>query len=391
MVVRARKLLGSALGLVLAGSLLGGPAATAAEPDTGGSGSADLTSGSTFYDLALAPGAAPAGMPIQVQGYIGNGFSPRAGAAVTIYFDPAGTAPREVVTTVTTSSDGWFAKTVRPRSSGTYEILAEGGGEIVGPNTARFTRRSGSQPARSAVISGTRSGYTAQARVIVQDVVTRVEPQTVYLDAGILTPGYSGNIYAGPYMTNRRAEGRYGVGDFYGSKQEVWRTNYSAVRTYRMSAVHPAGLYNVKYSGPVAVYRDRWDADGDNVLQTVDVPMPNETVTTLRVRRASVTSISASSTSLTGSSRITLRGTVRKVQLITDNKAGLRRAPNTPVRLYFDPVGPRGAVYKKTVRTGSAGVYKTPVRTRVSGRWIAKYPGTRFQAPSERGVTITVK
>ena len=389
MVIGARKLLTSALGLALAGSLLGGPPATAA--DLAEVGEAELST-YTFSDLAIAPNTAPAGSPVQVHGYIGNGqSSPASGVPVTIYFDPSGTAPRAAVGTATTNDDGWFAETFRPSTSGTYDILAQGSGEIVGPNQATFTRRPAGQPSRSAVITGTRNGYTAKARVIVQDVVTRIEPQTVYLDAGILTPGFSGNVYSGPYMTNRRAEGQFGVGDFYGTRQDLWRTKYSAVRTYQMSAVHPAGLYDVHYTGPVAVYKDRWDADGDGVLQDVRVPMPNEVVTTVRVRRASSTTISASSTTFTGPKTITLRGAVRKVQLISNTKAGIRLSPNTPVKLYFDPAGSRGPVFKKTVRTGSDGIYTTRVGTSISGQWIAKYPGTDLQAPSERAVTITVR
>lgn len=63
----------------------------------------------------------------------------------------------------------------------------------------------------------------------------------------------------------------------------------------------------------------------------------------------------------------------------------------TPVKLYFDPAGSRGPVHKKTVRTNADGVYTTKVGTSISGRWIAKYPGTDLQAPSQRDVTITVR
>ncbi len=352
----------------------------------------------TWYDIAIAPNTAPAATPVQVHGYIGiqpdsifDYQQPGRGLSVRIYFDPDGTAPRELAATVVTNDDAWFAKTFHPTTSGTYDVVIANQGEARGTNEAKFTKRSASQPVRSAVASGSKNGYTARARVIVQDVVTRIEPQTVYLDAGILTPGSSGNIYAGPYMTNRRAEGRFGSGDFYGGDQEVWRTDYSAVRTYRMSAVHPAGLYSVYYEGPIGVFTDRWDADGDNLLETVRVPITREPITTVRVRRASSTTISASSTLFTGPKTITLRGAVRKVQLITNTKAGIRLSPNTPVKLYFDPAGSRGPVYKKTVRTGSDGVYTTRVGTSISGQWIAKYPGTDLQAPSQRAVVMTVR
>jgi hypothetical protein len=61
------------------------------------------------------------------------------------------------------------------------------------------------------------------------------------------------------------------------------------------------------------------------------------------------------------------------------------------VKLYFDPAGSTGPQYKKTVRTNSKGVYTTSYRTSVSGKWIAKYPGTDLQAPSQSAVTVTVR
>ena len=386
MVIGVRKSFGLVLGLALVGSLLGGPAAVGAPTAEDEAGLSTYS----YNDIALAPNVAPAGSPVQVHGFVGHGQSaPAAGESVTIYFDPAGSAPREAVATATSNADGWFAKTVRPSTSGTYDIVRPGEDEdtVLGPGTATFTSRKVTQPVRSVVVSGTKGGHTAKARVIVQDVVTRIEPQTVYVDAGLLTAGYPGNLkFSGPFMTNRRAEGRFGAGDVYYSSGEFpWRTNYSATRAYRLSAAHPAGLYDVRFTGEMAVYTDRWDA------AEARVSMPGDVVTAVRVRRASSTTIAASATSFTGPKTITLRGAVRKVQLVSNTKAAIRLSPNTPVKLYFDPAGATGPQYKKTVRTNSKGVYTTTYRTTRSGQWIAKYPGTDLQAPSERAVTITVK
>lgn len=391
MVVGARKLFTSAIGLALVGSLLGGLPAAGAPADGDQSELSEYTS-STF---TVAPDRAPSGSPVQVHGRVGHGWSsPAAGEAITIYFDPAGPAPREAVGTATADGNGWFAATFRPQTSGTYDIIRPGEDEdtVVGERTATFTSREAVLPVRSVVVSGTRSGYTARARVTVQDVVTRVETQTVYLDAGILTPGFPGNaIYSGPYMTNRRAEGRYGVGEVYSTKQEPWRTSYSGTRTYRLSALHPAGIYDVSFSGPIAFIKDPWDKDDDGILQDVRINMPRGPVTAIRVRRASTTTIAASSTSFTGARNIELHGSVRKVQLVSNTVAENRLAPNTAVKLYFDPAGQAGPVYTKTVHTNSRGAYRTTVTTSRSGTWIAKYAGFSLQAPSKRSVTITVR
>lgn len=397
MIIGARKMLVSALGVALGGSLLTGLPAAAA--DTDADGPSPTAYARTWYNLAIAPATAPAGTPVQVHGYIRiqpdtiwEQAQPGRGLEVGIYFDPSGTAPRERVATVVTNDDAWFAETFSPTTSGTYDVVvANQGSDVVGTRTAKFTRRSASQPVRSVVVSGSKGGHTARVRVTVQDVVTKVEPQTVYLDAGILTPGYSANALAGPSMTNRRAEGRYRKGGVLTGDQDLWDTPYSGSRTYRLSALHPAGLYDVYYEGPIRVEADHWDIDGDGSRQSVDVPIPWKSVTTVRVRRASSTKISASATSLTGPKTITLRGAVRKVQLVSKNKAAVRLSPNTPVKLYFDPAGAPGPEYKKTVRTNSKGYYATTYRTTRSGTWIAKYPGTDLQAPSKGVVTVTVR
>ncbi|MFC4631860.1 hypothetical protein ACFO6V_26715 [Promicromonospora alba] len=393
MVVGARKLFTSALGLTLAGSLLGAPTAAGVPTDEA---RAELSTYG-YSDVAVAPDRAPAGSPVQVHGYVGHGSrSPAAGEAVTIHFDPAGSAPRAAVATVTSDDNGWFAATFQPRTSGTYDILRPGEEEDTaqGVRTATFTSREAVLPVRSAVTSNMRNGYKATVRVTVQDVVTRVEPQTVHVDAGILTPGFPGNfsvVETGAYLVNRRSEGRYGVGQVTSATQEPWRTHYSATRTYRLSAVHPAGLYDVVFAGPVAVYTDPWDADLDGTRQDVRIPITRDPITTIWVRRASTTTIAASSTSFTGARNIELRGSVRKVQLISDSVAENRLAPNTALKLYFDPAGPAGPVYTKTVHTNSRGAYRTTVMTSRSGAWIAKYVGTSLQAPSKGSVTVTVR
>lgn len=347
----------------------------------------------TGYDLFLAPNAAPVGAPVQVQGYVADEglFRPQVGVTVTVYFDPVGTLARRAVASAVTDDEGWFATTLQPRTSGTYEVLVVGGGEVRGVNTRKFTVRPTSQTIRSAVTSASENGYTAKMRVVTQDVVTGVEPQTVYLDAGIMVSGSHDNLYDLPYLNNRRAEGRYGVGEFHAGGSAEWSSAYNGVRTLRMSAVHPAGLYDVYYDGWVNVYQDRWDLDGDGVTGAARIRMSTKPITTIRVRRASTTTIAASSTSFTGARNIELHGSVRKVQLVSDSVAENRLAPNTALRLYFDPAGQAGPVYTKTVHTNSNGAYRTTVRTSRSGTWIAKYVGTSLQAPSKRSVSITVR
>ena len=392
MVVGARKLFTSALGLVLAGSLLGGPAAVAASPDDARSGPVAPQSSYTNYNVYVAPSSAVAGTPVQLHGYLWDSEArPSVGATLVIYFDPVGTAPREVVDTVITDGYGAFAQTFTPRTSGTYEVVAQLAGYVAGTNKADFTVRPADQTVRSGVISASKNGYTAKMRVTTQDVVTRVEAQTVYLDMGIQTLGASAHSDRLPYLSNRRAEGRYWVGEFAAPGSAKLTSNYSGVRAYRMSALHPAGLYDVYSDDIVNVYNEYWDMDRDGITHFTEVQIPHKPITTIRVRRASTTTIAASATSFTGSRNIELRGSLRRVQLVSDTRAENRLAPNTALKLYFDPAGQAGPSYVKTVRTGPTGAYRTTVRATRSGTWIAKYEGTSLQAPSKRSVTVTVR
>jgi hypothetical protein len=81
---------------------------------------------------------------------------------------------------------------------------------------------------------------------------------------------------------------------------------------------------------------------------------------------------------------------VRKVQLVSGGGAADKPAPNTSVKLYFDPAGSAGPTLQKTVTTGTNGTYSTTALTSSSGTWIAKYAGTTLQAPSQATVAITV-
>ncbi len=392
MVVGARKLVTSVLGLVLVGSTLGVPAAVAASPDDAGSSSVGPQNSYTNYNVYLAPNASTVGAPVQLHGYLWDSEArPSIGVELLIYFDPVGTAPREVVDTVITDGYGAFARTFTPRTSGTYEVVAQLAGYVAGTNKADFTVRPADQTVRSGVISASKNGYTAKMRVTTQDVVTRVEAQTVYLDMGIQTLGASAHSDRLPYLSNRRAEGRYRVGEFAAPGSAKLTSNYSGVRAYRMSALHPAGLYDVYSDDVVNVYNEYWDMDRDGITRFTEVQMPHKPITTIRVRRASTTTIAASSTSFTGARNIELRGSLRRVQLVSDTKAENRLAPNIALKLYFDPAGQAGPSYVKTVRTGPTGAYRTTVRATRSGTWIAKYEGTSLQAPSKRSVTVTVR
>jgi hypothetical protein len=164
--------------------------------------------------------------------------------------------------------------------------------------------------------------------------------------------------------------------------------------TFVFNPTLPAGVYDIGIRDAMkACSAPDWDANdaASGVSNcTHDVLVEDPTVTTIVVKRASTTTVTASATSLPAPQNITLRGEVRKVQLVSGGGAQERPAPNTAVELHFDPAGSAAPVYKKTVTTGSNGTYSTSVATSTSGKWIAKYVGTSLQAPSQASVNVTV-
>ena len=224
------------------------------------------------------------------------------------------------------------------------------------------------------------------------DVVVGLAPVQRRVDVGSLgfsIGGKSGWVSA----ESRRGEGSFPDG--YRVQREITHAGVgtSAV-TFTFNPTLPAGIYDIGNRDAMkACSAPDWeenDAASGASNCTHDVLVQDSTVTTIVVKRASTTTVTASSTSLPAPATITLSGGVRKVQLVSGGGAQDKPAPNTPVMLYFDPAGSSAPVYKKTVNTGSNGTYSTPVSTSTSGQWIAKYVGTSLQAPSRATVSVTV-
>ncbi|WP_285100601.1 hypothetical protein [Promicromonospora sp. MEB111] len=352
-------------------------------------------------DFQATPQHIPAGEKAVVSGIavLGSPYSqvPFAGEQVEIWFDPKGTAPRVYRGSATSDARGYFETTLVAPSDGIWRAVV--------PESDRYKRSSPAdtpqetrqidRTTHSGSASKTAKGYAGGVRIIATDIVVGMEPATVRFDAGIRGLGWARSA-SNLWFESRRGEGRYPNGIVRTATLE-WQhevgTDYflqSTHTTARVSPLMPAGVYDVGVDqqyvsicfSPAPESRSSCKA---NVI------VNDRTITTMTVKRASSTSVSASAKTFTGPKTITLSGAVRKVQLVSDTKVANRLSPNTPVKLYFDPAGSRGPVYKKTVKTGSGGTYSTKVGTSISGRWIAEYPGTALQAPSQHAVTITVR
>jgi hypothetical protein len=343
--------------------------------------------------------SAPAGSTISISGAanqrsLGTGeYFPAAGQQVKVYFDPAGAAPETLRATLTTDSRGFFTSRQRPGGSGKWRAempMTDTGARSVW--TVTSAERARTTILRQGSVSATQGGFTAGDHLMTHDVVVGLAPVQRRVDVGSLgfsIGGRSGWVSA----DSRRGEGNYPDG--YRVQRELAHGSVgTSAATFTFNPTLPAGIYDIGIRDEMkACSAPDWEendfASGASNC-THNVLVQDSTVTTIVVKRASTTTVTASDTSLPGPGTITLSGGVRRVQLVSGGGAQDKPSPNTAVQLYFDPAGSAAAVYKKTVTTGSNGTYSTPVATSTSGKWIAKYAGTSLQAPSQAAVSVTV-
>jgi hypothetical protein len=316
------------------------------------------------------------------------------GAMVDLSFDPEGSAPRKTVGQAKVSAMGYFRFDTRVTGSGRW-YASYAGNEVQHPATDRVTQtaRSHVQASHQGTAAGTRYGATAGIRVTTTDVVTTLAPQDVRVDFGMTT--FSRFLStSGMHLDGRRGEGKYPRGRDYWPRHRSIGGGTAGYGIVTMDAMTPPGVYDVGMGGTLfstctKPWSDAYATSGScgNKRQYIS----DNSITTLTVKRATRTSISASSKSFTGPKTITLKGSVKKLRLVTKTTAGYRLSATTPVKLYWDPAGTAGAQYKKTVYTNTTGVWTTKYRTTASGRWIAVYPGAALSASSRSAVTITVR
>ncbi|GAB2488529.1 hypothetical protein GCM10027063_32450 [Promicromonospora xylanilytica] len=346
-----------------------------------------------------SPSSAPAGSTISVSGAanmrsLGTGdYSPATGQEVKVYFDPTGDAPETLRATLTTDNRGYFTTRQVAGASGKWRAempMTDEGARTAWTITSAERERK--TRLRQGSVSATQGGFTAGNHLMTHDVVVGLAPVQRRVDVGSLgfsIGGKSGWVSA----DSRRGEGSFPDG--YRVQKELVHSGVGTSHvTFTFNPTLPAGVYDLGIRDAMkACSAPDWvenDAASGASNCTHDVLVQDSTVATIVVKRASTTTVTASSTSIPEAGNIRLRGEVRKVQLVSGGGAQDRPAPNTDVKLYFDPAGSAGAVYKKTVTTAADGTFSTRVVTNSSGRWIAKYAGTRLQAPSQDAVGITV-
>jgi len=346
-----------------------------------------------------SPSSAPAGSTISVSGAanirsLGTGdYEPATGQQVKVYFDPTGDAPEVLKATLTTDERGFFTTRQKPGASGNWRAempQTDAGARAIWTITS--SERERTTTLRQGSVSATQGEYTAGDHLMAHDVVVGLAPVQRRVDVGSLgftVGGTSGWVSA----ESRRGEGSFPDG--YRVQREMTHAGVgtSAV-TFVFNPTMPAGVYDIGIRDAMkACSAPDWDANdaASGVSNcTHDVLVEDPTVTTIVMKRATSTTVTASATSVPSPRNVTLRGEARKVMLVSGGGAQERPAPNTELEISFDPAGSAEAVYKKTVTTGSDGTYSTPVSASTTGKWIVKYKGTGLLASSKAAVTVRV-
>ncbi len=315
--------------------------------------------------------------------------TPATGTLVEIAFDPEGSAARRTVGTAKVTSTGYFRLDTPVTATGIW-YASYAGTETQHPVTAKTAQTA--RPHTHAIHQGsagrTVNGAAAGIRVTTTDVVTTLTPQVVRVDFGLTTQS-SLLSTSGLHLKGRRGEGKYPNGRYFGGTHKTNADSSAGYISVTMDGMTPPGVYDAGGLLVISSCTRPESSSGDCGRRQVEIN--DGTITTLTVKRATKTSISASSTSFTGARTVTLKGSVQKLQPVSATKAGYRASANTPVKLYWDPSGATGPQFKKTVYTNTSGAWTAKYRTSLSGRWIAEYPGAALSASSKSAVTITVK
>jgi hypothetical protein len=351
----------------------------------------------TMLEATVRSGNQPTGTVTTVAGNMGwrvwddadGRYNPVAGTGseIDIAFDPEGSAPRVKVGTATVSRTGFFRLDTQVTVPGWWYVSYAGTAEQ-NPATVRLTQsvRSRTRPVHQGTV--TRNLGTTGLRVTAPDVVTTTEPQTVRVDFGVTTFSQLLSTY-GVQLQGRRGEGLHPDGRNYGPRHKVSGGGSAGYIEMTMDGLTPPGVYDVGANVILATCTKFWSASGSCGME--DVWIKDDTITTLTVKRATITTISASPKVLDEPRWVTLKGSVRKLQLVSNTEAAYRYSAEAPVRLYWDPAGSAAPQYEKTVYTNSRGVWAAKFLTSASGRWVAEFPGTSLNAASSRTVWIAVE
>lgn len=113
---------------------------------------------------------------------------------------------------------------------------------------------------------------------------------------------------------------------------------------------------------------------------------------TFYFKRATYLKVNASPEPVRKGRYATVKGTLKFWNPSYDYGEGaVRPLKGKKVKIYFDPSGSRGAVYKGTATVTSKGTFVKKIKQKKSGTWIVKYAGTSTLTPDRATDAVRVK
>ncbi|MCK9793065.1 hypothetical protein M1843_04805 [Isoptericola sp. 4D.3] len=133
--------------------------------------------------------------------------------------------------------------------------------------------------------------------------------------------------------------------------------------------------------------------DGDYGSDTLYCELPDATYSdTFYFKRNTYLSANASPEPVRKGTYVTVKGTLRYWNPDFNYGDGaIRPLSSRTVKIYFDPAGTKGAVYKGSAKTSSKGVYSKKLKQSTSGTWIVKYAGSSTLVAKEAKDAVKVR
>lgn len=300
-----------------------------------------------------------------IEGGMASAWRGYGGQAVSVWFDPAGTAGRVYKGTAKTTSTGAFTKKLAYPGKGTWSATFSGNWSHAPSGTA-VTGAVESPPRPTVTVSSVQDGTKVSMKVSTSNVTVGTGSKDLKVRLTYALDG-EGRVGVGS-ETSVCATPRLGHYQWHCSDAVVVsRTEQYAVLP--ISGGDPAGIYDIVVWGEVLV--DRGDS-------TWTAYLPMEETASFMVRKDTSISARLSSSTVAKGASVRVSGTLTKVVAKPEYDSARVPLTGAAVRIYFDPAGTGPEVYKGSATTGSTGAYSRSFTATTSGTWRVAFPSTTY-------------
>lgn len=287
-------------------------------------------------------------------------------AKVALYFDPAGSAGPRYRGTVTTSSTGTFRKAFSYPGRGRWVAKYAGSSRYAASGVPVTGSR---EPAvrNSFTTTDTKLGTSVTMKVVSRNIRVGASGRSARVDVYVSKSGPASLSTKPSHVCARSRIGTY---------------DFSCATARRDSSTHWHANLPIGPSDPASVYDVSVWADPYVKTSSDSHPLALKTENTgsFRVTKSTRTTVHLNDRTLRRGATVRVAGTLHKPsQVGADDLGGWRPMTGQKVKVYFNPKGSGGPVYRGTATVGEKGRYLRTFRASGSGTWIVKYPGSSSQ------------